>query len=106
MCKRYSNEKRVDISNIDCHSYVFLVRIQSNKHGFAFDQQGGIACVTVNGITLDILWIPPFKTDITEMLTKGKNNLNVEITSTSPCVSPGLLRPVRLNSATRHGLSK
>ena len=62
-----------------------------------------MAGITVNGKTLDTLWMPPFKADITELLKKGQNKLNLEITSTSPCVSPGLLGPIRLITTVRKG---
>ncbi len=57
-----------------------------------------MAGITVNGNSLDTLWMPPFRVDITELLRPRKNRLNIEVTSTSPCVSPGLLGPVRLMS--------
>jgi hypothetical protein len=63
-----------------------------------------MAGITVNGKTLETLWMPPFRADITELLKKGQNKLRVEITSTSPCESPGLLGPVRLINFTRKEL--
>jgi hypothetical protein len=65
-----------------------------------------MAGITVNGHTLDTLWMPPFKADNTELLKNGRNQLNVEITSTSPCASPGLLGPVRLTFSNMNELSK
>jgi len=65
-----------------------------------------MAGITVNGKTLDTLWMRPFKADITELLKKGKNKLNLEITSTSPCISLGLLGPVQLSTVIRKELLK
>ena len=81
----------------------FTLGSQLNKDQRVYLDLGSVnvmAGVTINGTTLDTLWMPPFKADITELLKKGKNKLNVEITSTSPCASPGLLGPVRLITAT------
>ena len=63
-----------------------------------------MAGITVNGKTLHTLWMPPFKADITDLLKKGNNKLNLEITSTSPCKSPGLIGPVRLDTSVRKEL--
>ena len=63
-----------------------------------------MAGITVNGKTLETLWMPPFKANITELLKKDQNKLNVEITSTSPCESPGLIGPARLITSTRKDL--
>ena len=62
-----------------------------------------MAGISINGKTLETLWMPPFKVDITELVKKGNNKLNVEITSTSPCESPGLMGPVRLTTSIRKG---
>lgn len=40
-----------------------------------------IAKVTVNGNTIQTLWTPPYRADITEALRKGDNELRVEVTS-------------------------
>ena len=55
-----------------------------------------MAGITVNGKTLETLWMPPFRADITGLLRKGKNSLVVKVTSTNPCSSPGMAGPVRL----------
>lgn len=42
-----------------------------------------MARVTLNGKAFDTLWIPPFTLDVTEALIRGKNKLQVLVTSTS-----------------------
>ncbi|MDR1861313.1 MAG: hypothetical protein LBR06_10385 [Bacteroidales bacterium] len=41
-----------------------------------------IADVTLNGENTGILWTPPYKLDITNVLKKGTNELNVKVTGT------------------------
>ena len=41
-----------------------------------------IADVSLNGKTLQILWAPPYKLDLTDAIITGKNNLIIEVTST------------------------
>ena len=41
-----------------------------------------IAEVSLNGKTLQTLWAPPYKLDVTDAIIKGKNNLIIEVTST------------------------
>ncbi|MGB5942946.1 MAG: glycosyl hydrolase [Leeuwenhoekiella sp.] len=40
-----------------------------------------VAEVLVNGKTVDVLWKAPFKTDITDYVRKGENNIEVKITN-------------------------
>jgi hypothetical protein len=41
-----------------------------------------LAEVIVNGKSIEILWKPPFKTDITAMLRIGSNKIEVKVTNT------------------------
>jgi hypothetical protein len=63
-----------------------------------------MAGITVNGETLETLWMPPFRADITELLQEGENVLEVRVTSTNPCRSPGMMGPVQLIIAERKEL--
>jgi len=87
-----------------------------------------IAEVSVNGKPLGILWKPPFESDVTKLLTAGKNHLEIKVTNLwpnriigdqylppeqrftftvyqaykkdSPLLESGLLGPVRLFALT------
>ena len=89
-----------------------------------------IAEVSVNGKPLGILWKPPFESDVTKLLTAGKNHLEIKVTNLwpnriigdqylppeqrftftvyqaykkdSPLLESGLLGPVRLFALTTH----
>jgi hypothetical protein len=63
-----------------------------------------MASLTINGKAMETLWMPPFRVDITELLVRGQNSLNVKVTSTNPCTSPGMLGPVQLIIDTRKEL--
>ncbi len=41
-----------------------------------------IAVLKVNGQVVDTLWAPPYTADVTEFLRRGKNEINVSVTST------------------------
>lgn len=41
-----------------------------------------IASVTVNGRPVQVLWAPPYRTDISEYVQEGENTLNIEVTGT------------------------
>ena len=42
---------------------------------------GVIAAVTLNGKKLELLWKAPFRVDVTGILQKGKNELQIKITN-------------------------
>jgi hypothetical protein len=86
-----------------------------------------IASVSLNGKSLGVLWNPPFRVDVTDVLRRGKNTLEVKVTDlwvnrvigdkqpgvvqysvapdsnylpTAPLIASGLLGPVSLLRAT------
>ena len=58
-----------------------------------------MAKVTLNGKTYDMIWMPPFKLDVTDVLKSGGNNMKVLVTSTTQ--GKPKLGEVRLKTVTR-----
>lgn len=65
-----------------------------------------MAKVTVNDQAFDTLWMPPFQVDVTELLSRNNNELEIEVTSRCPDNAPGLLGPVQLTAGARMELKK
>ena len=51
------------------------------KYYLDLGQVDVIAKVKVNGKDLGILWKPPFRVEVTDILKKGKNDLEIEVTN-------------------------
>ena len=55
---------------------------RSTEYLLDFGRVDMVAVVTLNGKTLRTLWTPPYRLDVTDAITKGKNTLTIEVTST------------------------
>ena len=67
-------------------SYTTSLKLHNKKKGDRYTLDLGkveeIAVVTINGVACDTLWTPPYTTDVTPMLRKGKNEIKIDVVST------------------------
>ena len=54
---------------------------QASQIWFDLDSMNDIAVLKINGISVDTLWYPPYRTEITRYLKKGKNAIEVLVTN-------------------------
>ncbi|HNX01996.1 MAG TPA: glycosyl hydrolase, partial [Candidatus Cloacimonadota bacterium] len=54
---------------------------EASQIWFDLDSMNDIAVLKINGISVDTLWYPPYRTEITRYLKKGKNAIEVLVTN-------------------------